>query len=367
MKILHLISNSGLGGAQIMVRDLIQHSQNQYVYAFRKDKNDVFEGLNDKVFYCDLKKSHKFNFRILFDLKRLIKKHQFSILHTHLGKPLIYAYLLKIFNSKLKIIHHEHGLICGDDHRPECKTLWWYKWYLKLLQGKVDQYILISKFIYELYKNKVKLPENKLKLLYNFIDPNKHHRLSYSEIERERNKLNLKNTDFVVGFAGRLVARKGWDTFLQAAKRLTQTQKNYKFLIAGSGPGKDSVLSFIHCHKLSDSILYLGFIKDMNKFYAILNCLCMVSHWEPMGLAHIEAQACGAPVIATDIPGLNETLTKNNCFFIKKGDYEDLVTKLELLKNNPDKSEHLIKEGYKNAKKYSLEDYLNNLKLIYHQ
>ena len=72
------------------------------------------------------------------------------------------------------------------------------------------------------------------------------------DIKQERRKIGLNDSDFVVGFAGRIVERKGWKEYVNVAKSLKN--ENIKFLIAGSGEEKEKLLNFIKTNNLNNVI-----------------------------------------------------------------------------------------------------------------
>lgn len=363
-KILHIISNSGLGGAQSIVRDLVISQQNHYVYTFF-EKDNCFKNIKNKTFYFSIKNSYKFNFRILINLYKLIKKENFKVLHLHLVKPLMYASLIKIFIPKLKIIYHEHGLIYASDKTG--KTPFWYIPYLNFFKNKIDYVIAISKIIEEKYIKNTKIKREKIKLIYNYVNVEKYSREKITkDIKEKRKKLKLNDDDFVIGFAGRLIKRKGWMELLESAILLKD--KRIKFLIAGIGPDKEKMLNFIKENNLEEKTIYLGYINNMVWFYSLLDCFVISSHWEPMGLTHIEAQSMKVPVIVSNVPALNETIQdkKNGLFFASK-DSNDLADKIKIIYENKVLRDRISENSFKNANSYSLEKYIVKLNKIYYE
>jgi hypothetical protein len=67
IKVLHIISASGLGGAQTLLKGIVTNNNNQYIYCLRKDKINTFEGM-ERVYYYNSYKYYKFNLLILIDL-----------------------------------------------------------------------------------------------------------------------------------------------------------------------------------------------------------------------------------------------------------------------------------------------------------
>ena len=359
--VLHIISTPGLGGAQVIVKSIVTNSSNQYIYCFRKDKINMFKGLNN-IYYYNSYKYYKFNPLILVDLYRIIKKYDFKILHLHLGKPLIYAYIIKTLSPKIKIVYHEHGKIFSKKDKRV------YSIYLNLLKNKVNIFIAISKATkLKLIKN-ARIDENKIKILYNFVDLNKFNPKSFKKynITKQKEKLGIEKNDFIVGFAGRLVKRKGWEEFIRSAKIISEENVKIKFLIAGDGPDKQKMNDLITQLGLNKKVFYLGFMSDVGIFYRMIDCFIMPSHWEPMGISELEAQAMRIPVIVSNVVALNEIIINNkNGLLFKSKDQKDLAEKIRLVYIDEKLRKKLIENGLESVEKYSLDIYLKELYKIY--
>lgn len=365
-RVLHIISHSGLGGAQSLVKDLCQNTDNNFIYVLRKTKINIFGELGNKVFYYNSSRSHKFNIKILFDLKKIIFDNNFNILHLHLTKPLLYAFFLKLFYfPDIKIIYHEHGLLMAGDHSG--KRPFWYVTFLNIFGTKVDKFIAISKAIENLLIKETRIPKEKVVLLYNFINLKKFNRKKVAwDIKKEKEKLGIKKDDFVIGFAGRLIERKGWKEFIESAKILCRKFPNFKFLIVGNGTDRVKVIDYITQSELSKNILYLGHVSNMMGFYSLLDCFVVPSHWEPQGLTVMEAQAMEIPIIASNVPALNEIVEhKKNGLIFKTGDAADLAEQIKHIFENRSLGSLLVRNGLVSCADYSLSIYTKKLNNIY--
>jgi len=351
--LLHLISHPGLGGAQTIVRGIVIKNKNHYVYSLRKDIYNSFPK-DKRIFYFSSYNYHNFNYKIFLDLYYLMKKYNFKVLHVHLGKPLVYALLLKIFFPNIKIIHHEHGNIFNERK---------YQYLLKVLRNRIDLFIAVSKATKQKLIEKANIDYKKIIVLYNFVDLDKFNIKNIKwNIKKEREKLGIKKGEFVIGFAGRLIERKGWRDFIEAANILVMENKKYKFLIAGDGPDRQYVINLIKKYNLGENVVYLGYQSNMVWFYSILDIFVMPSHWEPMGLTELEAQAMGIPLVASDVDGLNEVVhNKRDCLLFKS----ILSNAIKMINKNKHFKDKLSKKGLVNANVYSLNKYIENLNKIY--
>jgi D-inositol-3-phosphate glycosyltransferase len=73
---------------------------------------------------------------------------------------------------------------------------------------------------------------------------------------------------------------------------------------------------------------------------------------EMFGMAAVEAQACGKPVVASDHGGLRETVPESAGARFRTGDYADLAAHLEQFLDNPDSLAALGTGALENAARY---------------
>ena len=360
MKILHIIDNMSMGGAQTILKGIFENeitNENIYCYSLRNNKTEV--KVNHPNVYSHAGYS-KFNIISLFELRTLVHNYNIDVLHCHLAKSMFFGFILKLlFFKNIKLIFHEHGRIFQNKA--------WYGQLIKKMQSKADLYIAVSKTTKIRLEN-VGIKKDKIKVLYNFVDLenlNPNILKKYDRMEQRKN-LEINEDDFVIGFAARLVKIKGWNTFIKSARILSNTNTNLKFLIVGEGVDKQKVINLISVLDLKNTVQYLGFYPNIQCFYAIIDTLIVPSQFESFGISAIEAQACGVPVIASNVEALNEIIkNKNNGLLFEFANETDLAKKIELMYNNENLRLELTKNGLKNVGKYSLKNYANKLEEIY--
>lgn len=342
----------GLGGAQRVLEGLISHSKNEewFFYSLKKCSST-----HNSLLYRD--SNCKYDILSLFELKNIIREKNITILHCHLKKAFLIGYLLKIlYYPNIHLIIHEHGKI--EDNK--------YIKFLNFTWNKVDLFIAVSTATQKRLVKYTKIPERNIKIIYNYVDldyfsPNK---LSHLNRKKERTQFGVGLSDHVMGFAARIVESKGWRELLLAVHKLKN--KNIKLLIAGTGPDIDKLHHMIQDLKLENNVKYIGFIDDIRRFYSCIDFFIMPSHWEGLPMAGLEAQACGIPVLASNVEGLNEIIQDMEIgILFEKGNFQKIAEKIELLVGNEDLKKRLINNSIANAQNYSLNEYIKNLKKMY--
>lgn len=365
MKIIHLIDNLGLGGAQSFLKGIFENQRknhNIYLYSLRSKKENIL--INHKNIFIN-KSSSKFSFNQILEIKKLIYNEKIGIIHCHLFKAFLIGIILKLFFFKdIKLIFHEHGRIIATDNNNIIED-YIYVLFLKVFKDKVDLFISVSNFIKEILINKIKINKENIITLYNYVDLNKFKR---SKFDNRNNDLMIKKNkkDFFIGFAGRIVQRKGWEEYVESAKILSKNHPYMKFFIAGDGAQEKKLLKIIKKNNLENKINYLGYINDIKKYYFILDCFVLSSHWEGLPMTQLEVMAYGIPLVTCNGPGMNEIPEDNiSAVYCKIKDPFDLADKIIKVHENKLLRKKLISNSKKIVKKYSLDKFLLNLNESY--
>ncbi len=359
MRILHIIDTLWLGGAQTLLQSVFEYqhtNDNIFVFSLRKTNPQI--SINHQNATC-FNSSNKLSLKRVQALKKYIKKNNIDILHCHLPHAQAMGYFMKKFYFKnIKLIFHEHAEIYRTSLLPSLL--------LRLSKNKVDKYITCSEHSKLELHRKINIETKRIIVLNNFVNPKLSGTLTNKQdIHKERKKYGFDTGEFVVGFAGRLVKRKGWKEFLLTAKEL-KYRDEIKFLIAGTGPDKKKLLSTISKSGLSDKITYLGYFRNMPVFYSLIDCLIIPSYWEGMPLVQLEAAAMRVPVICSDAPGLNEIFEKHHeILYTKIHDYMAIKQHIETLYSEKNKYDNLTKNALAKVKQLNIVSYIDKLNEIY--
>lgn len=108
---------------------------------------------------------------------------------------------------------------------------------------------------------------------------------------------------------GRKSKQKNLETVIGA---LAQLPDDYCAIFIGRG-NADPYRQIASEFKVSDRCYWIESVKssDLPHWYSACDCMCTPSLWEGFGIVFIEAAACGAPIITSDIAPMNEYLSNN--------------------------------------------------------
>ncbi|WP_267161040.1 glycosyltransferase [Halovenus salina] len=112
-------------------------------------------------------------------------------------------------------------------------------------------------------------------------------------------------TRTVIGYSGRLSKEKNVDEILRVARHLPE----YDFVIVGEGPYAD-VLK----RDPPENVQFSEFLprEELPIFYSSIDAFVTASTADTLGLSTLEANACGTPVAAADVPPFEETIQADN-------------------------------------------------------
>jgi 1,4-alpha-glucan branching enzyme len=172
----------------------------------------------------------------------------------------------------------------------------------ELMDGS-DSLIVCSKYMKNELIEVFKIPEEKIAILPNGIDPVQIAYPSEDVIKNEH-----KQEELLLFSVGRIVKEKGFQTIIDAADLLRNKGKNVRFVIAGKGPLLDELRGVVQQKQLEQFVHFTGFVSDeeRNAWFAKADAALFPSHYEPFGIVALEGMASGKLTIVSDTGGLRE-------------------------------------------------------------
>jgi glycosyltransferase involved in cell wall biosynthesis len=157
-------------------------------------------------------------------------------------------------------------------------------------------------------------------------------------------------------YVGRLKRYKGVDLILQGFATLNRPDASLS--IAGAGDYRDHLEELSSALGIADRVRFLGFISAEEKRDLLRRSWASVfaSPKEGWGLTNLETQACGTPVIASDSPGLRESLLPGETgILVDHGDTAALAGAMGRIADDPDLVETMGKAGRRFAGRFTWE------------
>lgn len=292
-----------------------------------------------------IKGNMKYAFGLYKKLKELNRKEDIDIIHClYPNSSVLGAALFKRKSPKTRIIYDirspwiEMSIEKGSIPKyavPAYRRIAYFSEYF--LSRYVDGFIFITEGLKEFYENKIKSDSKPFDIIPSGVDLNVFSRKSPSTI---RDRYNLKDGDFLLGYVGGISRMRELDFFLKAFKRLAKTDKNYRLMFVGDGDNKKHLEELAKKLQIQDKVIFTGkVLYEQVPYYmsAFDVGLChlpdkLVFRYSfPMKV--LEYLACGTPVVASDIEAHREIAREINNINIYKDEigFINLIFKIEQL------------------------------------
>ncbi|MBI1755993.1 MAG: glycosyltransferase family 4 protein [Fimbriimonas ginsengisoli] len=178
-----------------------------------------------------------------------------------------------------------------------------------------------------------------------------------------RRGLGHGESDFAVGFFGRLVAEKGVHVLMGAAYQLPDV----RFEIFGDGPSRRSLEAGAAMAGLA-GVRLRGYVSDVAEAMAAMDAIAIPSVWvEAFGYSALEAMSLGVPVVASRRGGLAEIIEHERTgLLFEPGDAGALAAAISRLREDPAFRDSLGAAGAEAQRaEYSVEKMAERVEAVY--
>ncbi len=175
------------------------------------------------------------------------------------------------------------------------------------------------------------IEKDRINVIYNGLD------LKNYKLQEYEDLYSRQNGEIIIGNAGRLSEEKGQIYLLQMARILKDKGYKFKILIAGTGKLESRLIKTARHLKVTDEIVFLGFVDNIRRFNQNIDIFVLTSLYEGFGYVLVEAMAEKKPVVAFDIRSSAEIVKNNDSgFLVESMNVVSLTEKVEELMNNKD-------------------------------
>jgi glycosyltransferase involved in cell wall biosynthesis len=281
-----------------------------------------------------------------WSVKNWLKRHEtaFDIIHIQ-GRS---GFLYPQYRHKTPIVATFHGLVTLENkYAMRTRTLdvilheKWASKYEKNTLKNSDALIAVSQ---EMHTEMVSFVENMLErvtLISNGVDCDKAD-LSFVSTEN-----NGETEDKLLVFVGRIDRIKGIHNLIQAMKKVNPS---VRLVVIGDGNDLNTVKKSVQTEGGADRIIFTGALpnKDVLAWIRKSYALILPSFHETQGIVLLEANACGKPVLASNLGGIKEVVSHGeNGFLFDPHTIEEITNAINTLFDMPEKAKEMGKNGRK--------------------
>ncbi|MFD7326977.1 glycosyltransferase [Streptomyces sp. NPDC059875] len=309
MKVLHIITGLGIGGAEQQLRLLLRHLPVRNEVVTLTNPGAVARGItSDGVPVVHLGMAGNRDLGALPRLAGIVRQGRYDLVHTHLYRACVYGRIAARLAGVRAVLATEHSL--GDtqiEGRPlSAGTRALYRATERLGTSTVAVSPSVARRL-----EKWGVAPSRIHVVPNGID---RARFGHDEDARRmtRKVLGLPEDAFVVGGVGRLTPGKRFDRLVRAVASVPEA----RLLLVGEGEERERLLAVARECGAAGRVLLAGACEDppsvtstgpaLPSFLAAMDVFVSTSPDETFGLAVVEALAAGLPVLYVACPAVDD-------------------------------------------------------------
>ena len=309
VRILHVLGNTQLGGAESRIMDLyrhLDHTRVQFDFVVHSEEegyfNDEIRKLGGRIFRVPrFHVTNYFSYRNAW--KRLLKEHcdsdgksEFHMMQGHMtSTAAIYLPIAKKCGIPTTIAHARSA---GVDHGIKGVVT---RFLRRNLAHKADYLFTCSQIAGISVFGKKAVKQGKTRFIPNAIDCNK---FAYQEEVREHIRRELGLEDYyVIGHVGRFHYAKNHEYLIRVFAKLVQKEtetRKYALILLGEGGLMEETRTLAKELGVGDRVYFLGNKGNVNDYYQAMDFFVYPSRFEGMPGTIVEAQTAGLPCLMSD-------------------------------------------------------------------
>ena len=333
MRILHLINSLATGGAEQVVVQLAEEGikRGHDVRILTLSAREGNPAHRARTLNIPVNSVHSEpNF---FSVERAVRKaaNKAEILHVHLFPSLYYGARFegpKIFTEHNTTNRRRNSPLFSPFDRRAYQS---YDALVGVSKG-------VTRNLTE-YLAAIKLFDKRMATIYNGVPE------FFLQTTR---KLKERYTRLLI--VGSMTFQKNHSLALQSLKLLPEMTLD----VAGTGPLESQIRREARALNVENRVNFLGNVRDMSFLFANNDILLSTSTFEGFGLAVLEAQATGMPVVVPNVEGLVEVVRDGLSGRVFDGSSPEAIARIISEVSNPSTYENLSRGARVNASLFSM-------------
>jgi len=302
--ICHIINRFSAGGASTVIQNIVNNDPNNRHTICCMEEVIEIDPNNVNGRLVSFNEKHKFDPIALFHIYKFLKHQNIDVLHLHLPYSQTVGRLAAKFSGIPHVISTQHNI--PQSHHPVTR-------YLEFLTRRFDDLtVSVSDGVKEA---NLRSRENWLcgdNIKWRTI----HNTINVSEFNQHVNEADpskiqpISKYDPVLLNVSRYVKQKSHSDLISVMNIIIDKYPGAHLYFVGRGPLENQIREEVRQKGLKDHITVTGFVtqEELFRYYSLADLFVLSSIREGFGIVLIEAMAAEIPVVATDIPGVNEVV-----------------------------------------------------------
>lgn len=297
IRVLHSVSNMDRAGIETMLMNYYRHMDKekiQFDFLCNKTKPGAYDqeinSMGGRIFHTPGLNPIKY-LTYLDYMKKLFKKYpEYNILEAHNGALGVYSLYAAKVNNISNRIFHAHGASISKDWKLPLKLLCKRK-----IKNNINYRFSCSVSAAKCYFGQKVVIKGEYELIPNAIDVEK---FLFNKSSRSyiRNKYGL-NDKHVIGHVGRFMKQKNHKFLIKVFSEYVKLDDKAILVLLGDGELMDSIKSKVKKIGLSNKVMFIGNVANVNEWYSAFDLFVLPSIWEGLPVVGVEAQASDLPCI----------------------------------------------------------------------
>ena len=202
---------------------------------------------------------------------------------------------------------------------------------------KMDSVVPVSTRLCDMLKGSNYVNGEKLYTVFDILNVDLIKNMSEEKIPFE-----IFSGDLNIVTVGRMVAQKGYDLAVEAAKILKANGISFRWFFVGDGGMRSEIERMISDYGLEKYIVLVGMTPNPYPYMVMADIYVQTSKFEGFGLTLTEARILNKPVISTNFPVVYNQIRDGENGLICEMNAESIAEKILLLASSPKLREKLI-------------------------
>lgn len=228
----------------------------------------------------------------------------------------------------------------------------------------VDRYVVVNRTSVTALTRRHGVPPSRVAVIPNGIEL---HRYDPAGMDAGawRVRLGVPEDAILLGAVGRLTWQKGFPDLLKAFAGI-RDERTW-LVIAGDGPEWEDLRVMAQGLDVSNRLVLPGFVDDVPGLLADLDLFVLSSHREGHPMVLLEAMAMARPVVATDIPGVGDTISDGvDGRLVPPADPNALAAAIQAMIRDPAGAQRMARRArQKVEREYTVERMVRRTALLY--
>jgi glycosyltransferase involved in cell wall biosynthesis len=341
MRVLQVIDSLALGGAEILLKDMVPKLRNRGiqcdVVALVRTSSAIEDSMQrENVAVLGTGVTKIYSPRHIRPLARIML--QYDLCHVHLFPAQLWAcFAAALLREKIPLITTEH---CAWNSRRR----WWFRLLDARMYSYYDHIVCISEAVAGELTRWCPKTQKQIQVIPNGIP------LEAFESAKPAELSSIQPNFTRVVVVSRFDIPKDQATVIKAIK----TIPNAHLLLVGDGPLRLQLEQLTRALGIMDRVSFLGWRNDVAELLKAADIYVHSTNSDGFGIAACEAMAAGLPIVASNVPGLAQVVEGAGVLF-PPGDDISLACEIRAIITSTERRRLMSQASCQRARQFSIE------------